>query len=93
VALIKSIMTSIGVMSTYHVISALHLYPETPSAHIDVDSYVSKEMKDGGYAPLITHQFEFTEDAYPFGETISISGAYEAVKTREMFADAQESEG
>jgi len=89
-ALSKIIMTNIGAEATYHVISALHLYPEKQSVHIDVDSYVSRTMKEGGYAPLITYQFEFAGEEYPFAETISIDGAYDAVKTREMFADAQE---
>lgn len=88
-ALVKSIITNIGVQASYHVISALHLYPEKQSVHIDIESYVSLEMKNGGYAPLITHQFEFCGEEYPFAESISIDGAYTAVMTREIFVDAE----
>jgi hypothetical protein len=90
-ALSKTIMTNIGVEAAYHVISALHVYPEKQAVHIDVDSYVSAQMKENGYTPLATYQFEFTGEGYPFaGASFSIGDAYSAVKTREMFADAQE---
>jgi hypothetical protein len=90
-ALIKEMTTAIGVTAAYHVFSAIHWYPLTPSAHIDISSYVSQEAFASGAQPVEVRQFEFVGGAYPFsGTEVTAAAAYGAIKTTDVFADAQE---
>lgn len=87
----KDIMTEIGVLSSYHVVSGIHWYPQKNSAHIDVSSYVSKQTYEQGSVALITRQYEFIGDRYPFdGAGCTLSAAYAALKTVDLFTDAHD---
>ncbi len=90
-ALLKEIVTSIGITANYHVLSAIHWYPLTPTAHVDISSYVSQEAFSAGALPVEVRQYEFIGNAYPFDSTeVTTAAAYEAVKTTTAFMDSQE---
>ena len=87
----KDIMTDMGFNTTYHILAAVHWYTIHKVVHIDIASYASLEAFNNGMQPVITRQFEFKDDKYPFsGDTITTTEAYAVLKTAEMFHDAIE---
>ena len=92
-ALLKEIMTTQGIPTTYHRVLAVHDYSKVvpPKAHIDVASYASEEAANQGYAFVEVYQFEFSDEACPFTADSAVKeDAYTAIKTTEQFIDSED---
>lgn len=88
-ALNKEIVMETGITTSYHVLSALHWYPQICSAHVDISSYISREACMNGAAPVIVRQFELSGGSYPFDmETATAGDVYSELLQTELFCGA-----